>query len=211
MRRLLLSALLLAAAIQPVFASTIVFSSTGSGRTAVNASLTALPDGDQFLIGMFSNPGGISLAAGSAANILAAGGWSQFDGARTTSSIFGNPGKLTGQAQDNTAAANAFNLQNAYIVIFNTASSATATQMGIFRATAATTPWIFPTNNGGVADSATLDMNDTTVAAVGGVGSTTASPQRFVLTALVPEPSAVALLAPGLIALLGYRRLRRHS
>lgn len=209
MRTLILSALLLAAAILPASASTVLFSSTGPGRTAVDAALNPLPDGDLFLIGTFSNVGALTLSAGSAANVLASGGWSQFDGTRTISTIFGNPGKLTDQAQDNTVSANAFNLQNAYIVIFNSPSAATATEMGVFRATAGTPAWVFPTNAGGIGDSVTLDMNDTTIAAVNSVGSTTASPQRFVLTALVPEPSAIGLALSGVLGLVGYRRLRR--
>ncbi len=217
MIRLLLSVLIIAAGVQPAFASTIIFSSTGGGRAAVDASSTPLPDGRQVLVGRFSNPGGISLSAGSAANILASGGWSQFDGALTTGSIFGTPGKLIGQTQDNTASANAFNLQTVYVVVFNTTTTGTATQMGIFTDPTAVgigvAAWTFPSNTGGVGDSTTLDMNHTGFVSVGSVGTVVGSGNgsQFKLTALVPEPSAVALLIPGVIGLLGYRRLRRHS
>lgn len=214
MRPLLVSALLVAAAIQPVSATTILFSSDATGRSVIDASSNLLPDGRQFLIGRFANPGAISLASGSATSILAAGGWSQFDGGGLTSTIFGNAGKLTGQAQDNTASANAFNLQTIYLVVFNSTSAATATQMGIFTDPTAVGPaaWTFPTNLGGVGDSNTLDMNHTGFVATGGVGTVTGSGvgSRFRLTALVPEPSAVALLVPSVIGLLGFRRLRRN-
>lgn len=214
MRRLLLSALVVAAAIQPAFASTILFSSTSTGRSVVDAASTPLPDGRQFLVGTFSNPGGISLLAGSAANILASGGWTQFDGARTTSSIFGNPGKLTGQSQDNTASADAFNLQTIYLVVFNSTGAGNATQMGIFRDPTAvgTAAWTFPTNLGGVGDSRTLDMDHTGFVSTGGVGTVVSSGNgsQFRLATLVPEPTSLALLVPGVIGLLGYRRLRRN-
>jgi hypothetical protein len=201
--------LLVAAFTSSASATTILFSSSIGGRSAFDASLNPLPDGDLFLVGTFSNVGGITLAS-TAAAVLASGGWSQFDGTRTTSTLGGNSGKLTGTAQDNTATAVPFNQSLLYVVIFNNASAANATQMGIFRAptVAIGASWVFPTNDGGINDSATISMNETTVAAVGGVGSTTSSPQRFVLTALVPEPSAVGLIASGILGLLGYRRLR---
>jgi hypothetical protein len=209
MRILSLALVLVAAAVSTSSATIVNFSSTPAGRSAVDASLTTLADGDQFLVGTFANPGALSLSLGSVANIFAAGGWSQFDGAQTIVTAAGNGGKVAGTATDNTASANAFNLKDAYIVIFNTASAATATQMGIFRASAGVPPWVFPTNTGGIGDSLTLDMNDTTIAAIGGIGSVSSSPSRLILAALVPEPGIVSLLAPGLVGMLGFRRLRR--
>ena len=185
-------------------------SDPSTGRVATDANLNTLPDGSQFLIGTFSNPGNISLLS-SVAAIQAAGGWSQYDGAGAVSTIAGVfPGKMLGQYTDNTAAANAFNNQPLYLMVFNTSSAATATQVGIFRALSAATPWTFPVNNGGIGDTVTINLDDTSAVAIGGVGSVSNSPARFALAHL-PEPSAVALLVPGVIGLLGYRRLRRHS
>ncbi len=187
-------------------------SSSPGGRIATDASFTVLPDNSQFLVGTFANPGSLSLSLGSVANILAAGGWSQFGSAQSisTNTIGGNhPGKVQGGPIDTSSNATFFNGKAVYLVVFNTTSAATATQMGIFYTSLGSpTSWVFPTN-GTVGDSASLAMDDTSIGAVGGVGSTTSSPQRFVLGTIVPEPTAFALLAPGMIGLLGYRRLRR--
>jgi hypothetical protein len=221
MRHFKLAALSLLLGASCAQATIVGFSTAPStGRTAVNASLATLPDGTQFLLGTFSNPGNISLL-GSVAAIQAAGGWSEFvplaGGSGATereviSTIAGTfPGKFTGQAANNTAAANAFNNQPLYLMVFNTTSAGTATQIGIFRAPSAVTPWVFPANGGGVGDNVTIDVDDTSVVAIGGVGSVSISPSRFILATMVPEPSAIALLAPALIGLLGYRRMRRHG
>jgi hypothetical protein len=211
MRFACLPILFLVAAISSAHATIVNISSAPNGRTAVDASLTALDDGDQFLIGKFSNPGALSLSQGSAASILAAGGWSQFDGGQTISHFQANPGKVQGTVTDNTAAATAFDQQNLYLVIFNTSSAATASQMGIFRAASSTgssNPWVFPTNGGGLGDSITISSDEPSMAAIGGVGSTTEVPQRFIL-AVLPEPSAAGLVVLGILSLLGYRRIRR--
>ncbi len=211
MRQFTFTAFLFVIAISNASATIINFSSSPSGRSAVDASLTTLPDGRQYLVGTFATPGAISLSLGSVSNILTAGGWSQFDGAQTIGTAVSSGGKLLGTATDNSATAVPFNNKDLYFVIFNTTSSGTATQMGIFQATAAAVAVKFPPNAGGVGDSVTVSMNDTTIPAVGGVGSTSASPQRFILTTLVPEPSAVGLLASGILGLVGYRRLRSRA
>jgi hypothetical protein len=209
MRRTILAALFAAAALSTASATIVNFSASPLGRSAVNASLATLPDGSQFLVGTFASPGSLSLSLGSIANILAAGGWSQFASPLTIGTAAGNGGKLLGSATDASAAANAFTGKPIYFVIFNATSAATATQLGIFQATSSTgTGLSFPDNLQFPA-SATVDTNETTIPAVGGVGSTSASPQRFILASVVPEPTAFALLAPGVIGLLGYRRLRR--
>lgn len=194
-------------------ATIIGFSSTAGGRTAVDVNLTPLDNGDQFLVGHFSSPGSISMSSGTVAGVLASGGWTQFNGAQTINFPLNGSiqGKLSGSATDTTPSANSFNGLNVYIVIFNTSSAATATQMGIFRAPSVTIgdPWVFPVN-GSVSDSISLAMDDAAIAAIAGIGSVTASPQRFVLTTVIPEPSAFALLAPGLMGLLGFRRLHRR-
>jgi len=202
--------LLVAAFASSATATTILFSSSIGGRFAADASLTPLPDGDVFLVGTFSNVGGLTLA-GTTAAVLASGGWTQFDGSQVTSTLGGNSGKLTGQAQDNTASAMPFNQQPLYVVIFNNTNAANASQMGIFRAPTVSIgdAWVFPTNAGGGTDQISISMNETSMAAVGGIGSTTASPQRFVLTSLVPEPTAFVLIVSGMLGLLGYRRFRR--
>jgi hypothetical protein len=213
MRNFVASALALTLAFSAVRASTVALSSSATGRTVTDTSLNALPDGDLFMLGTFSTPGNISLSKGSVASILSAGGWSQFAPSQSlfTSTIFSSPGKLNSSDQDNTTAANAFSNLQIYIIVFNASSASTATQMGIFTNTGATTgdTWFFPTNGNGLSDSITIKMDDTHATAVGGVGSVSASPQRFTLSALVPEPSGFGLMAMGAFSLMGYRRLRR--
>jgi len=81
--------------------------------------------------------------------------------------------------------------------------------MGIFRATAATTPWLFPVNGGGVGDQVTLSSTaaGATIASVGGAGLATGSTMQ--LSAAVPEPSTALLSAIGLLGFASRRRRNR--
>lgn len=210
-----LVAVLIASSISFVQATIInITTSPDTGRVAVDAQLNTLDNGDLFLVGTFANPGAISLSLGSMAEIMAAGGWSQFGPDRAIQTIGsgpGFPGKVTGPSTDTTVAAAAFNNQPLYLIIFNT-SSPNAPQAGIFRATAAPSEnaWTFPVYDPlGISDSRTISVDDNSLTAIGGIGSVGITPSRFILTALVPEPSGLALLAPGVIGLLGFRRLRR--
>ncbi len=55
-------------------------------------------------------------------------------------------------------------------------------------------------------------MDHTGFVSTGGVGTVVSSGNgsQFRLATLVPEPTSLALLVPGVIGLLGYRRLRRN-
>jgi hypothetical protein len=211
MRILSLAAFLLAAT-APLVPATVINITTdpAAGRIAVDAQLNPLDNGDLFLVGTFSNPGAISLSLGSMANMMAAGGWSQFGSNRAIQTIGASGGRVTGPSSDTTPAAAAFNNQPLYLIIFNT-SSPNSPQAGIFRATAAagSNAWTFPVYDpAGITDGRTITVDDPSVTAIGGVGLATNTPSRFVLATLVPEPSAFVLLAPGIVGLLGYRRLR---
>jgi len=81
-----------------------------------------------------------------------------------------------------------------------------------FTATAGTTSWVFPTNENGVGDGATLGTDTTsasTMAAIGGAGTVLSSGGgNMELAQATPEPSTLVSLigAGGLVAMLRRRR-----
>lgn len=205
MKKLSVITLLFLTAISAVNATTIALASTSAGRSAFDSGSVRLPNGSLVRIGTFSNPGLITPALITVGTMESVGGWSQF-GTLSTTSIFGNAGKLTGQFTDNTAAANAFNNAALYLWVFNASTTVGASETGIFRATAGSPAWTFPTNAGGVGDTVTLDMNDLTVAAVGSRGSASASEFKLSAINAAPEPTSAALLTLGLVSLASRRR-----
>jgi hypothetical protein len=156
-------------------------------------------------------------------NIETSGGWDQFTldtssgqpdsgvtNTVTTGGLAGG-GKIAGTVTDNNSGATKadfFNTKLLYVWVFNSSSVSAATQMGIFTAgSGASTPWVFPTNAGGLGDNVTLltDSSDTpNMTAL--VGST--SSNSLNLVASVPEPSALATLfgAGGLLMMIRRRR-----
>jgi hypothetical protein len=212
--RLFSFAAIFLALLAPASRATVIgFGSSPSGRIAMDEQLNTLPDGDLFLVGTFATPGNISLTLGSLSNIMSAGGWTQFGSSLPIGTVAGTfHGKVIGSTSVTNASANAFNGLPIYIIILNTTSVGTATQAGIFTAPSAATPWTFPTYDpSGISDSKTLGADDASMTAVGTVpvGSATNSPSRFVLTTLVPEPSALLFLTAGLSGLLGTLRRRQ--
>jgi len=205
-------------------ATTVGFSGAPSARTVVNSvgatlSSTSLVLVGNFLSETFSLNRSMSVQANFTA-IAADGGWKQFsldtvtgtpNTGVTSSAAISATGKLGGQVTDNNfgaTKADYFNGRAVYVWLFNAATIAAATEMGIFKAIPPTSvPWTYPTNSGGVGDSVTLSTISSlaNVVPVSGVGSTTSA-----LIQLVPEPSTAFLSALGLIAMASRRRRNRN-
>lgn len=182
--------------LQTAHASTIVLGAVPTARTVTDVDAATTITSGIALVGTFNseafsfNPS-LSISANVAA-ITTDGGWTQFGS--TTMNINGTGKVGTAGISDNTAGATAFNGKNLYIWIFNAATPGAATEMGIFRATSATVPWVFPTNNFGVSDSVTLSSTSSAAPTVVAVGNTgTANSSQFILAKPVPEPSTLAL------------------
>lgn len=212
-------------------ATTIGFSPSPTARTVVDSTSAALNDISSLVwVGNFSNiafslNNTLSLQDNVTA-IAAAGGWEQFGldtssgspnlgvtGAATISAS----GKLGGSISDITTGATKadyFNNKDLYVWIFNAPSVASASQMGIFRATTATTPWVFPTNaGGGLGDTTTLGTTvgaASVISAIGGVGSTSSSVLQLTAVTPIPEPSTFAFGIIGALAALSSRSRSRR-
>lgn len=207
MKKSLLLLAFLIVSIYQTDASTIVLSASAAGRAVFDSSsVTPMPNGNIIQIGHFSSPNSLSLSQTSVQAILTAGGWSQFGGNLLTSSIFATSGKVKGTDTDDSAAATSFNNQSVYVMVFNAPTTLGATQLGIFRATAGTPVWTFPTNGFGFGDSVTLNMDDITLTSVNGVGSVVGTVMRTAAFASAPEPTSATLLMIGLVSLASRRR-----
>ena len=211
-------------------ATTIGFGPQPTARTVKDTSGVQLAVGSLVWAGSFANTSfslnnTLSLQANVTA-AMASGGWKQFGLDTSTSAPvpgrvdtlgISASGKLGGQVQDNNinvpTQADFFNNKQIYVWIFNAPSVASATQVGIFTATTATVPWVFPVNTGGVGDNQTYSSTNSgapTITAIGGFG--TAAPSLMQLTnnfnvAPVPEPTtAIFGLLTGLAAVYSRRR-----
>ena len=208
-------------------ATTVTWGGVPTARLAVDSKGLTLAPGSLVLVGTFANEAAVVYSAAStiAQNvtaITAAGGWKQFSfdpnaiptptipdpGTTNTMTISGS-GKAAGTVVDNNAPqADFFNGKPAYLWIFNAPAIGNAGEMGIFRATNATVPWLFPTNAGGVGDTQTYSSTATAapnIAAIGGAGSTTAG-----TLVLVPEPSTFTLFGLAGAGFLSARRRKRN-
>lgn len=221
-----------AASVQTAYCSTVTFGAVPTARQVVDATNinTLITNASSLVLaGTFANESfSLDSSASLAANVASAtssGGWKQFgldtstlslnDSVTNTLALNGS-GRVGGGITDNTVGptkANFFNGKNLYLWIFNASSVGAATQMGIFRATNATTAWEFPTNGGGVGDSttySTVPLNAPTIAAIGGFGSIAGSnlqlTNSFNITP-VPEPSAFTF---GLLTLCAAAYLPRR-
>jgi len=207
-------------------ATTVGFGASPGSRSIVNSSSTGIAAGSLWWVGSFANEN-FALGTGSVASNWATisnnGGWVALgtetgvvgvgSGDGKTSTVGGE--KIGGTLTDITGTAGALNAKVIYLVAFNTASLATATQIGIFKATSfgTTSAWTFPTDAGGVNDSVTLSTlpianNGPTIVPVGTtpIGSTGVANQLG-LVAPVPEPSTAFLSLIGLMV-MGLRRRR---
>ena len=200
-------------------ATTVTFASNASTASVVNSNLSTVATGSFVLLGTFANT---NFSLGSDPSITndwtaiqSAGGWSQFDGTKTTVTSTGAQ-RIGFNATDGSAAANPFNGKQAYLVIFNATTIAGATQMGIYNSV----PWVFPTNtNNNPIGSDSIAFSTLTVpnggVAISAVGATPVGSyngSQFVLSAptAVPEPTTFALGAMIGFAGLGMRRRQRR-
>jgi hypothetical protein len=105
----------------------------------------------------------------------------------------------------------AFAASPIYMMVFDTASAATATQVAVIKGIQTTAgAWIFPANP--VSGATVIDMDDAIYPPVVG-GFISSTPSEFaggnvsaIELHLVPEPSSVVLVVTGLLGLLGLRR-----
>lgn len=230
MKALLYSAILLSASVSIVRATTIGFSAAPASRQIVDSSNTVLSSSNSlvwagtFADESFSLNGNLSFAANVAA--IQAHGWRQFtfdsnnmiDGDATSSlAISGAPspiGRIGGTATDNNAGASFFDNKSLYLWVFNGSTVASSTQMGIFRATSATIPWVFAANANGVGDTvnySTSSSQASVIAAIGGVGTGVSGAGTLKLSSLpaIPEPSTFGFGFAATLAAIGRRQRRK--
>jgi hypothetical protein len=229
-KSLITTACLLVASMSSLKATTVTFGVVPTSRTLNSSTGVQLTTSSSFWIGTFASEASIASVVDNAlsvatnvAAITTAGGWEQFtmdtvtgtlnSGAVSTLDITGTGqlGRLGGSATDNNTGATKadfFGGKQLYVWAFNANTIGAATEMGIFEATTATVPWIFPTNAGGLGDTLLLSTSASgaTIAAVGGVGSISGSQLRTEAFGVIPEPSRIMLLAFGMIGLIGRRR-----
>ena len=149
-------------------ATTVGFGNAPSSRVVATSAGVQLSTASLVLVGNFQSEAFAFVPALSMQvnfnNISAAGNWKQYtmdtvtgttnSGATSTYAISGT-GKLFGSGADITTGlskADYFNGKNIYVWIFDAATIAASTTMGIYKDTADTaplTPWVFPTNGGG--------------------------------------------------------------
>lgn len=215
--------------LQNLSATTVGFAVLGSQRTGQTSAGVTLGTSSLVWVGTFANEGfdyatlNNLAVADAVAAIQVAGGWEQFgfdtatgvlnSGVTNTVAINGS-GRLSGSTTDNNfgaTKADYFNGDSLYVWVFNAATVGAATEMGIFRATDATSqPWNFATNAGGLSDNPTYSTNPSvapTFAAIGGVGNTnTAGTFRTATFGAIPEPSRMMLVALGAMGVVVRRR-----
>lgn len=211
-----------------VQAASVTFSAVPTARTVVAADGVTVLSGGTVWVGTFSSTSftysPLTSVSDNVNDIIAAGGWERFGvdtvtgdpnpGATSNLSIRSSPqGRIGGTVTDNNSGpsdADYFNNATVYLWVFNGATPETSTEFGIFTATSAGTPWVFPVNAGGVGDTLTLSTTTSAtpgITAVGGVGSTPAGQLRLV--SAVPEPSAPLLLGFAAVGLTFVRRRGR--
>lgn len=200
-----------------VATSVAFFPGFNSKRTVINASGGALSDTNSLvMVGTFSNPGvsaiNSQLSIGSnISTVTSTWGWNQFgydtafssnlNDQVTSTLALNSTGNVNGQVTDNNfgaTKADFFNAKPLYLWIFNALTVGAATQMGIFRATTAAAPWVFPTNTGfgesGSFSTTSAASGSPVIAALGNFGSTSSSTLQLANfnVAPVPEPSTFA-------------------
>lgn len=209
-------------------ATTVTWGAAPTARTVTLQSGTTVTSGlvlvGAFASTVFSFNSNVDIATNFSA-ISTAGGWKQFTLDTTDGSLDANitntmtitaSGKIGGSVTDNNngpvtpTKADFFNSKQIYIWVFNAATVAASTQMGIFTATTASPAWNFPINQGGLGDGITIGTTTTSAATMvsagtpAGVGTATSS--QLQLVAAVPEPSVLALGGMAALGMLASRK-----
>lgn len=209
-------------------ATSVTWGAAPTARTVVLQSGSTVSSG-LVLVGAFGNTGfsfNSSLDIPSNFSVIStAGNWKQFtldtidgslDANITNTMTITASGKIGGNVTDNNngpvtpTKADFFNGKQIYLWVFNAATVAASTQMGIFTATTASPVWNFPINQGGLGDGTTLGTTTTSAATMvsagisGGVGTATSS--QLQLVAAVPEPSVFALGGMAALGMLASRK-----
>ena len=212
-------------------ATTVTWGASPPARTVTLEGGITTVTGGLVLVGAFANTAfsfdrNFNIAT-NFSTISTAGGWKQF----TLDTVTGTPnanvtnsltivtspaGRIGGSVTDNNngavtpTKADFFNSKQIYLWVFNAASIAASTQMGIFTATTASPVWSFPINAGGLGDTVTLGTSGASAATMiaagtaGGVG--TANATQLQLVAAVPEPSVLALGGMAALGMLASRK-----
>jgi len=185
-------------------ATTVTLSSSPFGPLVNDSDGNNVGSGNVILVGTFSDPTNADLDTALAS-------FMEF-GTATTVAIGPNDGRIAGVITDTTAAADAFNGQDIYLWVYNSATVAASTEYGVFRAeTPAGAEWTFPTNAGGVGDSVTISIADiNTNPIIPGTSITPGAndPTGSTILTLVPipEPSAALLFSIATIGFLFRRK-----
>lgn len=216
------------------YATQVGFSAFGQDRSVRDSSDVVLTGSSSLVwVGTFANESfslnGNRTFQENISDIQSNGGWEQFgfdtssgvQNAGVTGSFFSlsASGRISGDLTDTSSGATKADYFNngklLYVWIFNAQTPGAASQMGIFRASSASAPWVFPTN-GNLPDTVTLSAGTDgapVIAAIAGVGSGASSDSDFTLNLTgippVPEPSTFAAGAMLMLAAMGVRRRRR--
>lgn len=182
-------------------ASSLTFANSPVGPQVVSSSSVLIGNGMLVRIGTFTIEGDTS-------------SFVEF-GTSVTASVGPGTSRVTGAAVNNGGETDdaQFNAKNVYLWIYNSATRSDTADQGIFRATAGTPAWVFPTD-GGALDTVTLSVlqvnsafvipgfTEASVIAAGGQGNPSTTNAVFKLGAAVPEPSSLmfGLLSMGLLA-----------
>lgn len=210
-------------------ATTVTWGAAPTARTVTLQGGLTTVTGGLVLVGAFANTtfsfnSSLDIAT-NFTTISTAGGWKQFTldtvtgtpnaGITNTMTITTSPvGKIGGSVTDNNngpvtpTKADFFNGKQIYLWVFNAATIAASTQMGVFTATTASPVWNFPTNLGGLGDGVTLGTTTSTAATMvsaGSVGTATSTQLQLVATT-VPEPSVLVLGGMAALGMLASRK-----
>jgi hypothetical protein len=197
------------------FAMQVGWSGTGgAGSVTLADQVSAVPEGSLVALGLFPGLNDADIAALATPSAI----WSAFSAWETAAFNADGLYDGAGQAINGTG----YFSSQAYVVAFNAASAASATQWGVFKGVSVANDysdaWIFPSADGNLTvPTMTIDGVPQAGVIIGSFGSLTYSPawgqdtevegtEYYNAYALIPEPSTYMLVATGLMGLLALRR-----